>query len=311
MNSPISRVILSVLGGYALILLFLTARDWYREEVPRPPAQPVHVERIQHPLDHGRALDALESFGRLPPIERTAIRKNLESLLIPLEQWLCRLERSDVQVLCLGELHEETTRTFLANWIFTRVRVDVLLLEVTPKDLRGLMRRAESGRRYFPLLGADIMEVLRTVKAVNPKIRICGIEETPDQEKRDHRASGSRDQHIAHNFWEHFRPGLRHVVLFGAFHCAKEPNWLYGNLWESADPALRAKMLNVRVAEEHENGPVEAFLFFLDEIGLEKERFVISENGLLHPWIFDSFPMLSRQILEKYKVIIIFRQRTA
>ena len=291
MNSPISRVILSVLAGYVLILLLLTARDWYRREYPRPPAESLVEERIQHPLHHKRALDALDRFGRLPRTEREAIRKNLEERLVPLEQWLSRLDRSDVQILCLGELHEESTRAFLADVLFARIPVDVLLLEATPRDLKGLMRRAESGRRYFPLLGADIMEILRTVMAVNPGIRICGIEETAEQQKREHQTSGSRDQHIAQNFWEHFRPGLRHVVLFGAFHCAKEPNWLYGNLWKKANSELRKKMLNVRVAHEHQHGPLEAFLFFLDDLGLKNDSSFVLKTDFLHPGLTESFPV--------------------
>ncbi len=121
MNSPMSRVILSVLVGYVLILLFLTGRDWYRAEYPRPPAEPAVEERIRYPRDHERAKEALERFRGLPRTERAAILRNLESRLVSVEQWLSRLEQSNVQILCLGEHHEESTRAFLADAFFARI----------------------------------------------------------------------------------------------------------------------------------------------------------------------------------------------
>jgi hypothetical protein len=50
-----------------------------------------------------------------------------------------------------------------------------------------------------------------------------------------------------------------------------EPNWLFKNLCNQASLHLKERMLNVRVLGEHQNGPVEAFGYFLDEIGIEKK----------------------------------------
>ncbi|MEJ2727757.1 MAG: hypothetical protein P8185_04455, partial [Deltaproteobacteria bacterium] len=268
MNSPLARVILALFGGYLLILLLLSVYDWIREEYPRRPAKPPISERIQHPFYHQEAAKALKRFSRMPKPEKAAIKRNLESSLISMEQWLTRLGQSDYQILCMGELHEESTRDFLAEEFFAKFSTDVLMLEATPKNLKRLIKRMDAGRDYFPLLGADIMKILRTARHRNPAIKIRGIEETDEQQKGEQGHSNSRDQSIAHNFWERFQPGRLHIILFGALHCTSEPNWLFENLYSQASLSLKERMLNVRVLGEHQNGPLEAFVYFLDEIGI-------------------------------------------
>lgn len=308
MDSPLARMILIVLGGYICILLFLIAYEWITEEYPRPPAKPSPAGRIQHPLYHKQALDALQRFSRLPKSEKDAIIKSLKSSLIPMEQWLSRLVQSDFQVMCIGEFHRESTRNFLAEEFFAKTSVDVLLLEATPNTVNRLIKRADAGRAYFPLLDADIMKLLRTVRTRNPDIMISGIEETDKQRKERFGHEGSRDQSIARNFWERFQPGMRHIILFGALHCTNEPKWLFKYLCGQAPLSLKAQMLNAQVLGEHQNGPLEAFVFFLDEIGFEKKNFVIPDTGVLHPLIYELFETLNSQILDKYRTLIVFRR---
>ncbi len=303
MDSPLARVILAIFGGYLIILLFLSIYDWIVEEYPRRPTKPPSSERIQHPFYHEEVAKALQRFSRLPEPEKAAIKNNLKSNLISMEQWLTQLGQSDYQVICMGELHEESTRNFLAEEFFAKFSTDVLLLEATPKNLKRLIKRMDAGRDYFPLLNADIMKILRTVKDRNPTIKIWGIEETEEQQKD----SNSRDQSIAHNFWDRFQPGMLHIILFGALHCTNDPNWLFKNLCNQATFPLKERMLNVRVLGEHQNGPVEAFVYFLDEIGIEKKHFVIPNTNSLHPRIYELFQMLNRQILKKYRSLVIFR----
>ena len=159
MDSPLARVILTVLGGYFIILLFLVAYEWVSEEYPRPPTNPPSTERIQHPLFHEQAVDALQRFYRLSKRDRDAIKESLESSLISMEQWLTHLGQSDYQVMCIGESHKEFIRNFLAEEFFAKFSVDVLLLEPTPKELKRLIKRMNAGRTYFPLLDADIMNI--------------------------------------------------------------------------------------------------------------------------------------------------------
>ena len=303
MDSPLARVILAIFGGYLVILLFLSIYDWIVEEYPSRPTKPTSSERVQHPFYHEEAAKALQRFYRLPEPEKAAIENNLKSNLVSMEQWLTHLGQSDYQVICMGELHEESTRNFLAEKFFAKFSTDVLLLEATPENLKGLINRMDAGRDYFPLLNADIMKILRTVKDRNPNIKIWGIEETKEQQKD----SNSRDQSIAHNFWDRFQTGRLHIILFGALHCTNEPNWLFKNLCNQASLHVKERMLNVRVLSEHQNGPVEAFVYFLDEIGIEKKHFVIPDTNSLHPRIYELFQILNQETLEKYRSLIVFR----
>jgi hypothetical protein len=307
MNSPLARVILALFGGYLIILLFLSVYDWIEEEYPRRPTKPPSSERIQYPFYHQEVATALKHFYRLPESEKADIKKNLESSLISMEQWLTHLGQSDYQIICMGELHKESTRNFLAEEFFAKFSTDVLLLEATPKDLKRLIKRMDAGRDYFPLLDADIMKTLRSVNDSNPAIKIWGIEETDEQQKGQHGHSISRDQSIALNFWDRFQPGKLHLILFGALHCTNEPNWLFKNLCNQASLHLKERMLNVRVLGEHQNGPVEAFVYFLDEIGIEKKHFVIPNTNSLHPRIYELFQMLNQETLGKYRSLIVFR----
>jgi hypothetical protein len=304
MDSPLARVILATLGGYLIILLFLSIYDWIVEEYPRRPTKPASSERIQHPFYHQKATKALQQFSRRPESEQAAIKNNLKSNLISMEQWLAQLGRSDYQIICLGELHEESTRNFLAEEFFAKFSADVLLIETTPENLKRLISRMDAGRDYFPLLNADIMKILRTVKDRNPNIKIWGIEETNEQQKNSH----SRDQSIARNFRDRFQTGRLHIILFGALHCTNEPGWLYENLYSRASPHMKERMLNVQVLGEHQNGPVEAFVYFLDEVGIVKTHFVISNSKSLHPRIYEWFPMLNQETLQKYRAVIVFRR---
>jgi hypothetical protein len=307
MDSPLARVILPLFGGYLIILLFLSVYDWIVEEYPRRPTKPPSSERIHQPFYHEEAVKVLQQFSRLPKSEKAAIRENLESSLISMEQWLTHLAQSDYQIICIGELHEESTRNFLAEEFFAKFSTDVLLLEATPKKLNRLIKRMDAGRDYFPLLDADIMNILRTVKDRNPAIKIWGIEETDEQQKDKRGPSNSRDQSIAQNFWDRFQPGRRHIILFGALHCTNELNWLFKHLYNHASLSLKEQMLNVQILGEHQNGPLEAFVYFLDEIGIEKKNFVIPDTSALHPHIYELFQLLKLQTLGKYCSLIVFR----
>jgi len=307
MDSPLARVILSLLGGYLIILLFLSVYDWIVAEYPRRPTQLPSSERIQHPFYHEEAVKALQRFSRLSKREKNSIIESLQSGLISMDQWLKHLDKSKLLIICIGELHKESTRKFLAEEFFAKFSFDVLLLEATPNRLERLNKRLDAGLEYFPLLDADILNVLRAVKDRNPDIKICGIEETDEQEKRHDSHSNSRDKAIAENFWNRFHPDKIHIILFGALHCTNESNWLFQNLRSYAHLPLKNQMLNVQALGEHQNGPLESFVFFLDEIGVEKNHFVIPDTNSLHPRIYELFQWLTQQILLKYRSLIVFR----
>jgi hypothetical protein len=307
MHSPLARVILAILSGYVLILLLMTAYNWIKTEYPQPPAKVENTEGVRHAYYHARAEATVKRFFQLAPPNREAIAENLATRMRSLEQWLNEVDHSPYQVICLGELHEEATRAFLAQAFFAGYSIDTLMLETTAETLNRIRRRLNAGRPYFPLLGADGLGIMRAAEARNPSIRICGIEETAQQEKRQSGQSGARDRAIAANFWRAFIPGERHVILFGALHCANDENWLFHNLCSQADAFLKESMLNVCVVGEHQNGMLEAFVFFLDEIGLAPKTFIIADTHALHPWIYKAFQDLNNNIMRKYAALIVFR----
>jgi hypothetical protein len=52
---------------------------------------------------------------------------------------------------------------------------------------------------------------------------------------------------------------------------------------------------------------VEAFVYFLDEIGIENGDFVIPDTRALPARIYRWFPLLNRRTLQKYSSLIVFR----
>ncbi len=306
--SPLTRMFLFVLIWPCVLVVFITVYEWYQEEFPSPPDQPPNTNRIQHPIFHPLALHALKNFKQLSAANQNAVIANLKANLIPMEQWLKHLRQADAQILCLGEFHKEATRQFLADEFFAKFKLDVLLLEATPKELARINQRVESGRAYFPLLGADISKILRTIQPKNMRTRICGIEETDKQRQNRRDRAGSRDLSITHNFWNRYQPGMRTIILFGALHCSNHPEWLFQYLHDQATPSVAKQLLNIQVLGEHQDGPLEAFVYFLDEIErVQSTSFVIPDTGTLHPLIYQWFLLLNQQVLAKFRTLVVFR----
>ena len=68
-------------------------------------------------------------------------------------------------------------------------------------------------------------------------------------------------------------------------------------------------LLNLRVAWEHVEAPIEAFVYFLDGIGLPPGDIVIAEPAALAAEIGDWFPFLAANELKAFGAIAIFRYR--
>jgi Tfp pilus assembly protein PilN len=307
MRSPLARVIAAILGGYGMMLLLLWVHDWVKDAFPRPPHEAPNSARIQHPISHSTAVRALRRFYHLPEAERRALKANLEAALIPTRAWLVALDGSDYQVICLGEFHAEITRRYLAEVVLGNLSFDNLLLEATPSSMRRLKRWMAAGRGYVPLQGADISRSLQAARRRNPGLELFGIEETDAQADASDDAAGARDRAIARNFWRRYQPRQRHLILFGALHCANTTDWLFDNLRRQAPNALKTQMINAQVLGEHQHGALEAFVYFLDEIGIRAADFVISDTRSLPPQIYTWFPSLHEQILSKYTAVVLFR----
>jgi hypothetical protein len=308
LKSPLMYMISVVLGMPLALLVVLVAIGWYLDEIYVPTVPPPDRARIQHPNYHPAALRALDRLEALAPTEKAAILENIGNLVVPVAEWRRRFARSGYEIVCLGEDHDDYTRRFLADHFFSEVAVDALLLEATPEGLVRIMGRVDGGRSYVRLLDADVSAIVRTVRRRSPSAAITGIEETDRQRKdRRRRGAGSRDASIVANLRAAFRAGRKHVALFGALHCTDDPTWMF-RLTRAAMPGVPAeKFLNVRVLGEHQDGPMEAFVYFLDEAGVETGDFVLAETGSLHPLVKAWFPLLASQTLDRYRTVVVFR----
>lgn len=301
------RVLLAVLAWPALILVAVWVFEFVDERYLNPPVEKEF--EYDFPKFNHMAVEALEKYGALSAAERERFRTNLQEQFIPVERWLSALEASGFSILCVGEHHIDLTRDYLANELFSRISVDVMLLEATPAEAASLVRRVESGEPKVEMLGARIGNVIRAVRKTNPAVVFAGIEETEAQkEKRlDQEKAGIRDDSIVRNVWRNYVPGKRHVILFGAIHCNNWPNWLYQLARASAPPAVLAKMLNLMIVERQQDSLIDPFLHFLDEIGMEKRDFVIADTSRLDPLVLEWFALMVPQIFSQYQTILIFR----
>ena len=293
-----------------LAIVLLQAYTLY-DDITRPALVdwPPPGDRIQFPLHHPWAERAVARVAELPPRERTELIAKIEQSIQPFPEWLAALNRSAVTVLCIGENHEPYLRRFLADRVFTTLKADVLLLEATPGEVRRIRSGLEAGDEEITLLDADVARLLRNALAVNPGVDIEGIEERPEQRAaRLETSTGSRESSIEANFRARYRSGSRNVVLYGAFHCSHRGGWLFRRLRLRPPPDAPAdSLVNLRVAWEHVEAPFEAFVYFLDEIGVAPGDFVIADPATLPPEIDDWFPFLSANELGAFGAVAVFR----
>lgn len=299
----------------AATLVALAGLAWIAGEWARlhfvPPPNPVEVPAdafVQHPGYETMAWKAIEAYEAMPASRQRSLAGNLRRNLGDLGAELDRLARSRLTILCIGENHIASTRRFLAETALPAVALDVLLLEIPDEDLPGIMSKIDAGVAEVPLLGVDIAAVVRAVRRANPDIVIAGIDESASQKaQRTQRNRGSRDISIAGNLRSHIRRGKRHGVLFGALHCADQPNWMYRRIRLGEHRVKREEIVNVNVIGEHQDGTLEAFLAFIDAIGIRRRNFMIADTGALDRLIFSWFPALTRSFL-RYDAVIVFQE---
>lgn len=316
MRSPLITLLLVVLGWPVGILLgvggYIQVRDWIAAEYPSAPAPEPPQSGPRFPAYRHIAVNAAAALRALPPPEQADVMDKLIANIFSPRQWLDGLERSKSGLICLGEQHDEKSRHFLARTVFPRLRLDTLMLETTEPKLEHMRAKTDTGRPYFPLLGADISGVLRAVAAKNPSARIEGIDETELQRKRRVATppEGFRDDTLAGNFRARYRPGERTVLLFGAFHCLDESRLLFRQIRRAMPADGAAAMLSVRIIGEHEGGPVEAFAYFLDTLGVAPASFAIPHPRSLPPLVRGWFRMFTEETLDRYGNVVVVRPDT-
>jgi hypothetical protein len=296
----------------ALVLLGLAwlAAEWARLNfVPSPtPIEAPADAFIQHLGNETMAGRAVAAFAAMPESRRRELIENLHANLGVLETELAVLRASRLTILCIGERHMAATRRFLAEVLLATLPFDVLLLEASSDELAEIVRRIDAGEPRVLLLGEDIAAVVRSARRTNPAVVIAGIDESDSQKgQRIHRKRGSRDISIAGNLRSHIRRGKRHAVLFGALHCADQPNWMYRHVQLGEHRVRREEIRNVNVIGEHQDGPLEAFLEFIHVIGVPRRNFMIADTGALDRIIYTWFPALTQSFL-RFDGVIVFRE---
>ena len=300
-----------ILASVLVVLgLAWMATEWARLHfVPSPkPIEAPADAFVQHPGYETLAMRAIEAFAALPASRRRKLFDNLRVNLGDLNEELARLNASRLTILCMGERHMAETRRFVAESVMPAVAIDVLFLETSSDNLPQIIAAVDAGLDEVPLLGEDIAAIVRAVRAANPAIVIAGIDETDSQKnQRIHRRKGSRDRSIAGNLRSHLRRGKRHAVLFGALHCADQPNWLYRRILLGERRVKREEIRNVNIIGEHQDGSVEAFLEFIHTIGVARRSFMIADTTALDELVFAWFPALTRSF-SRFNSVIVFRE---
>ena len=294
-----------------LAIVLIQAHTLYMHLTRPDAAWPPPDERIQFPEHHPWAERALARVAALPPGERADLISAIERTIQPFPRWLAALNRRPMAVLCVGENHEPYLRRFLAERMFAALKADVLLLEATPREVGRIRARAEAGDEHVMLLEAGIGRLLRSALEANPELVIDGIEERREQRAaRIEAGTSSRESSIETNFRARYQRGRRHVVLYGAFHCSHQGGWLFRRLRKRPPPGAPTEtLINLRVAWEHVEAPFEAFVYFLDEIGVAPGDFVIADPTALPAEIDDWFPFLSANELRAFGAVAVFRYR--
>ena len=306
MRSPLTGYIAVVLGGPAGLLVVIFAYLWYLDEYYVPEVPPISRERVHHPIHHPVARRALARLDALPAAEREALLAGLRAAITPVATWLDEIDRAGFGLICLGEDHDAHTRRFLADRVIPALRPDVLHLETTPPGLADVERRLGIGRDYAPLLGADIAGIIRAARQANPALAITAVEET-ERQGRLRTASGSREDSLVANLEAAYVPGRRNAVLMGALHCTDEADWLYERIRRRLAPGVAEPAVNLRILGEHQDGPLEAFVYFLDEAGIAPGDFALDDPGALPAMLQNWFPLLWHGTFGKYRAVLVFR----
>ena len=301
----------NLLYGCILVILgiFLAiGYDWARENfvpTPSPLNRPNQANNRFSEIDHLRE-SALRKFADIPVYERQELRDSLRSAIASLDSWAGKIRNATPDLICVGEKHDDLTRAFLADQFFSRFLVDVLMLETTHEDLDILIKLIDSGSSRLSILEADMADIIRAARATNSEIFIYGIEESRDQRiARFKTGAGSREKSIVENFRTHFREGSTHAVLYGALHCLDEPNWFFGRIRAAEDASRIGSMMSINVINASESIETQAFVDFLQELGLPRPPFVIPHTSMLHAEVYAWFPQLT-QSFRQYDSVVLF-----
>jgi hypothetical protein len=306
----IVRNILIIFGIPMVAYAILQGFNWYENMTESHDLAPIPEVRVQFPLHNPWGIGGVNRYEALSDLERADLDELLGQSITQLDPWLDRVSGAEHGLVCLGENHDGHLRRLIATQILPRLPADILMIEANRTGAARMVRHS-GNRDYVPLLNRDISAVILAAKNVNAGVRVLGIEETRRQydDRRSHKGI-AREKAIDQNLRAVYVPGQRHVVLYGAFHCSHQSK-LYKHLLDDPLPGGSTTMLNIRVAREHIEAPIETFVFFLDEIGFLKGDLagdiVITDTAALAKRFRQWFPFFATNELEHYSALVIMR----
>ena len=295
-------LIITVLIGGAF------AQGWLSDYLSPSPEEVSNQRQRTSALPSHMGKSISSQFSGMSKVEQSAIRTNLQQQLQSVDVWIQSIKLAKPQLLCVGEEHEQSTRSFLAAKIFSQLKFDTLMLETTPAGLESILRGIELNQPFVPLEGANISPIISAAQELNSDLTLTGIEETKAQRLLRARQSntGFRDDTLAQNFWKNFQPGQRHALIMGALHCGNHANWLYAQIKQNSPDHLHEHFINVRVFGEYQNESLQALVFFLQDIGITEKDFVIPDTSRLHP-AFKKWFVLLEPTIRHYQTLLVFR----
>lgn len=299
------RGLFVVFGAPLLLLALIQGWSWTHALLREPAPVFRPLQTIEHPNYRVLTEQALQAFYALPDRRQTAIFDELLAAIHPADRYLDRLASQPPELVCLGENHDDYTRDWLARELLPRYPLDVLMLESNPATLTALQQRIAEGETYVPLLGADIAGTISMARSHNPQLRLEAIDMPPGARATQ---PVTRDQFIAARVIGSRRAGSRHLVLLGALHCADSPGWLYQTLSDRRANDGYDSLLNLRLLGMHQEGPGEAFVRFLDGIGIPHGDFAIADTRQLPPAVQRWFTHFDA--LRGYRALLIYRAKT-
>jgi|GEM_PF-3640014 len=151
------------------------------------------------------------------------MNKALTSRQKNIGEWVENLNSKDLNLLCLGERHDDKYRSYLSKNFFNKYKMDVMFMEARQKQLDELVKASREEQEEVAFLGADIGSVIRAALETNPNLKFIGVELTKAQKNivTFEGKTKSREGFIAQNVSEHLERGQRHLMFYGANHCAK------------------------------------------------------------------------------------------
>lgn len=224
-------------------------------------------------------------------------------------RWVEDLNRRALPLLCLGERHDDKFRQFYADHFFSEYTFDVLFMEATQDEADELVSRSLSGEDYVNFLGADISNVIRAIKNKNPNVSFIGVELTQEQ-KNEVRLSNrlkSREGYIAQNVYNNFNESKKHVMLYGANHCAQYDLGLGRKTpaFKHLQKVLpRGALRSARLMYHHPTNYFSASLAYLDlpsETTVFKDVDQISESYYNYIWDFKKYMSNFNDIIYAYE----------